>query len=201
MSNTTESEGPGGDSRQGQLLREAADWRLLGLLFECPSANWRHQVEGLASETADAELCAAAQQALQDATELLYHSVFGPGGPAPAREASYRESLQLGYLMSELNAFYEAFAYRPATPEAPDHVSVQIGFIGYLRLKEAFALASSDAGHAAVTAEAAARFIGEHLSVLAEPLATALRNSGVRHLELAGAALLRRVGPHPQAEK
>jgi hypothetical protein len=201
MSNTTESGGAPVDSRQGQLLREAADWRLLGLLFECPSANWRHQVEGLAAETADAELRAAAQQALQDAAEPLYHSVFGPGGPAPAREASCRESLQLGYLMSELNAFYEAFAYRPATLEAPDHVSVQIGFVGYLKLKEAFALASSDGGHAAITAEAAGRFIGEHLSVLAEPLAAALRNSGVHHLELAGAVLLRRVGPRPQAEK
>jgi len=103
--------------------------------------------------------------------------------------------------MSELNAFYEAFAYRLATPEAPDHVSVEIGFVGYLRLKEAFALASSDAGHAAITAEAASRFIGEHLSVLAEPLAAALWNSGVHHLELAGAVLLRRVGPRPQAGK
>ena len=24
-----------------ELLREAADWRLIGLLLECPSAEWR----------------------------------------------------------------------------------------------------------------------------------------------------------------
>lgn len=187
------------DTRERHLLQEAAEWRLLALLFECPGPGWQDQIAAISPEIADAELQAAAHHALAEASEGLYHSIFGPGGPAPPREASYQRSVQLGYLMSELAAFYDAFAYRPTAGEAPDHISVETAFIAYLRLKEAYALACSDAEHAAVTAEAAQRFRQDHLSALAEPLAVALRTSGVRYLALAGEALLRRVGPPGKA--
>ena len=108
---------------------------------------------------------------------------------------SYREWVQPGFLISELSSYYDAFCYTAATREVPDHVSVEAGFIGYLRLKEAYASACSDDEHAAVTAEAAQRFIDEHLQTLAAPLAKSLEHSGVRYLALAGSALLRRVGP------
>jgi hypothetical protein len=125
----------------------------------------------------------------------LFHSIFGPGGPAPGREVSYREWAQPGYLMAELTSYYEAFAFQPATGEVPDHVSVETGFVAYLRLKEAYALLNSDAVHASVTSEAARQFIDDHLSTMAEPLANSLEHSGVKYLSLAGAALLRRTGP------
>lgn len=180
---------------QNQLLREAAEWRLLGLLFECPSQQWREQVDALAVEVSDDDLKAAAEAAQQEASEGLYHSIFGPGGPAPGREISYRDWVQPGYLLSELTSYYEAFAYQPAMLEAPDHVSVETGFIAYLRFKEAYAWASSDAEHAAVTREAAQQFSHEHLAMLTEPLARALEHSGIQYLALAGKALLARVGP------
>ncbi len=176
-------------------LREAAEWRLIGLLLECPRAGWPDQVRRLASEVSDPALREAAQAAAGEAAEGLYHSIFGPGGPAPPREVSYRDSVQLGYLMAELASYYDAFAYQPDTPEVPDHVAVEAGFIGYLRLKEAYAVASGDPERAEITSEAARRFIDEHLSVMAEPLAAALENSGVRYLALAAQALLRRTGP------
>ena len=68
---------------QNQLLGEAAEWRLLGLLFECPLPNWREQMDALAAEVVDADLKAAAEAARLEASEGLYHSIFGPGGPAP----------------------------------------------------------------------------------------------------------------------
>jgi nitrate reductase assembly molybdenum cofactor insertion protein NarJ len=183
------------DSEERRLLEQAADWRLLGLLFECPTASWRDQVRALAREISDAEIRFAAEHALEEASEGLYHALFGPGGPAPARELSYQNSLEAGYLLSELVSYYNAFAYRPTSCEAPDHISVEAGFLGYLRLKEAYALACSEAEHAAVTHEAAQRFLEDHLCVLAEPLAAALGESGMRYLTLAGEALLCRTGP------
>ncbi|MBL8187815.1 MAG: molecular chaperone TorD family protein [Acidobacteria bacterium] len=183
---------------QTQLLREAAEWRLLGLLFECPSPSWREQIETLAVEVADADLKAAVEAARREASEGLYHSIFGPGGPAPGREISYRDWAQPGYLLSELTSYYEAFAYYPdqaAIVEAPDHVSVETGFIAYLKLKEAYAEAIADDEHAAVTRDAAQQFIHEHLSAMTEPLAHSLKHSGVEYLALAGKALLARVGP------
>ena len=79
--------------------------------------------------------------------------------------------------------------------EAPDHVSVETGFVAYLKLKEAYAEAIADDEHAAVMREAAQQFIHEHLSTMTEPLTASLEHSGVEYLALAGKALLVRVGP------
>ena len=109
------------------------------------------------------------------------------------------KAIQLGYLLSELTAFYDAFAYQPVTRESPDHVSVEAGFVGYLRLKEAYAVTRGDEEQASVTADAAATFLREHLSALAEPLAATLDASGVAYLAEAARALATRVGPPPSA--
>ena len=180
---------------QQTLLREAAEWRLIGLLLECPKPGWREQLAALSAETGDATLREAGQAALEEASEGLYHSVFGPGGPAPPREVSYHDSVQLGYLVSELASYYDAFGFRADSPETPDHVGVEAGFVGYLRLKEAYALACEDADRAAVTAEAAQRFLDDHLSTMAARLAATLEQSGISYLALATKALLERTGP------
>lgn len=187
------------DETQRRLLEESAEWRLTGLLFECPDAGWHEKIAALASEVTGSDLQDAAAAAPREATEGYYHSVFGPGGPASPREVSYRDLIQLGHLLSELTSYYEAFGYQPATQEPCDHVSVEAGFIAYLRLKEAYALACGDAEHAQVTSEAARRFIEDHLSAMAEPLAGALEGSGVHYLAAAGRALLRRAGPRKRA--
>ena len=110
------------DSRTRALLNEAAEWRLLSLLFECPSGNWRAQVEQVSRETSDPQLRKCASLALEQASEGLYHSTFGPGGPAPPREVSYSDTLQFGSLMSELETYYEAFGYHPRTKEPPKSI-------------------------------------------------------------------------------
>jgi nitrate reductase assembly molybdenum cofactor insertion protein NarJ len=187
------------DQRELQLAREAAEWRLIALLFECPSANWRTQVTGLAKEVADPELKSAVKAALQEAEEGLFHYAFGPGGPAPAREATYHQAVELGYLMSELQGYYNAFAFHPQTAEAPDHVSVEAGFIAYLKLKELYALACRNEEQTVIAHEAAKGFLRDHLAKIAQPLAGRLEDSGITYLTKAGAALSRRVGPPPAA--
>jgi len=186
------------EPRVRELLREAAEWRMLGLLLECPGDDWRRRIADLAATLSDPALLAAAELAREQGSEGLYHSIFGPGGPAPPREVSYCDSLQLGLLLSELEAYYRAFAYEPVTGEAADHVSVEAGFIAFLHLKEAYALASENSEQASVTADAAARFVKEHLSWIAEPLSAALCESGIGYLEAAGQALVVRVGPSRQ---
>lgn len=181
--------------REIRLAQDAAEWRLLSLLFECPTPEWRAQIHALMSETADVELKSAAQDALEEASEGLFHHTFGPGGPAPPREATYHQTVQLGYLMSELQAYYNAFAFHPVTAEPPDHVAVETGFIAYLKMKEAYALACHDDEQAATASESAQRFLQEHLANIAQPLAEHLEGSDMTYLAKAGAALLRRVGP------
>jgi nitrate reductase assembly molybdenum cofactor insertion protein NarJ len=187
------------NQRELQLAKEAAEWRLLSMLFECPKDAWRTQLPALAAEVEDLELKSAAEDALAEASEGLFHHTFGPGGPAPAREATYHQTVQLGYLMSELQAYYNAFAYRPQTAEPADHVSVETGFIAYLKLKEVYALACEDEERAATAAESAQRFNEEHLANIAQPLAERLKDSGIRYLSKAAMVLSRRVGPPPKA--
>jgi nitrate reductase assembly molybdenum cofactor insertion protein NarJ len=184
-----------------ELLREAAEWRLLSLLFDCPTSDWFAQVDSLGRQVPDKRLKRAAKFARKQASEGLFHSIFGPGGPAPAREVSYRGWVQPGYLLSELASFYDAFSYKPTTDEAPDHVSVETGFIAYLRLKELFALESGETEHAEITSDASKSFIDEHLSKFVEKLSKLLASSGVDYLTLAGAALFDRVGRDKDKER
>jgi nitrate reductase assembly molybdenum cofactor insertion protein NarJ len=182
------------ETEENRLLVEAAEWRLISLLFDCPNAKWFDDVKALGEQVTDKRLKLAARAAQQEASEGLFHSIFGPGGPAPGREVSYRGWVQPGYMLSELSSFYDAFSFKPVTDEVPDHVAVETGFVAYLRMKEAFALDCFDTQSAEITAEAAKTFISEHLSKYAEQMSKILNSSGIEYLSLAGAALLKRVG-------
>jgi nitrate reductase assembly molybdenum cofactor insertion protein NarJ len=183
------------DPRVSELLAEATTWRLLGLLFERPREGWREDVEALSGVVSDPELLAAAAAALEEASEGLYLALLGPGAPVSAREVTYRGMEDLGRIIADISAFYDAFAFQPETEEAPDHLAVEAGFLGYLRLKEAYARARGGEEEAEVAAQAAARFREAHLTILAWPVAERLESLGVRYLSLAAIALAKRCGP------
>lgn len=189
------------DPRVVACLREAAEWRLLGRLFECPSPAWRDEIVALAAEIDDPALASAAAEASSEGREGAFHAVFGPGGPAPPREVSYHDTLELGSVMGDLASQYEAFGYRPATVETPDHVAVEVGFLAYLALKEAYARASGAEEQAALVRRAADRFRAGHLAVMARPLARLLAGPPVSYLARAATLLAERAGPPPAARR
>jgi hypothetical protein len=82
--------------------------------------------------------------------------------------------VQLGYLLSEISAFYNAFAYMPGGAEPVDHISVQAEFIAYLRFKQAYALVCGEEEKVSITAEASSEFMREHLARIAGPLTAGL---------------------------
>jgi len=186
-------------TRTLQLLSEAAEWKLLALLLSCPQGDWRPQVALLAEETSNVPLQQAAQLMAEQASEGLYHTTFGPGGPAAPREVSHREYMIPGASLAELAAYYEAFAVCPATDEPPDHVAVECDFLAYLRVKESYALARDNQEQATVAAEAARSFARDHLANIAQPLFSSLMDSGIEYLRLAAQELLHRVGTIPNA--
>jgi nitrate reductase assembly molybdenum cofactor insertion protein NarJ len=186
-----------GESRVTELLREATAWRLLGLLLERPRDGWWQELEMLGREVADPEIKAAADAAREAANEGLYLALVGPGGPVSLREVTYRGMEDPGRIIADISRFYEAFAFQPETEEAPDHLAVEAGFVGYLCLKEAFARTRGNAEEAEIAAKAAIRFREAHLSALAWPVAERLEIAAIRYLSLAASSLARRSGPQP----
>ena len=182
------------DPRLKQLLGDSAAWRLLGLLFERPRDGWWQEVEALSRLVSDPEIRAAADAARDEASEGLYLALLGPGGAVPSREVAYRGMEDPGHIIADISAFYEAFAFQPETEEAPDHLAVEAGFLGYLCLKEAFARTRGNAEEAEIAANAAIRFREAHLSTLAWPVAEGLEATDVRYLTLAASTLARRSG-------
>src|SRR5574341_155160 len=183
------------DPRVQELLGEAATWRLLGLLFERPREGWWHELEKLSRELGGPAINAAAEAASEEANEGLYLALLGPGGPVSLREVAYRGMEDPGRILADISAFYEAFAFQPETEEAPDHLAVEAGFLGYLCLKEAYARARGNEEEAEVAAQAAHRFREEHLASFTWPIAERLEQAGVRYLSLAASALAPLSGP------
>ncbi len=66
--------------------------------------------------------------------------------------------------LADITAFYAAFGLRP-TPhqERPDHLAVELEFVGLLTLKTALAQARGEAERARIALEATARFLTDHL--------------------------------------
>lgn len=182
------------------LLAEAAEWRLYGLLFEYPDAAWTSNVEALMASLADPDLRDLAANALRDASEGLHIALFGPAGTVPPREVTYRGGVQFGYLIAELAAFYDAFGYTPQAQEAPDHLAIELGFVSYLKLKHAHALANGEDAQAEVTGAACEEFVREHIAWQAEPVLKRLEDFAPDYLVEAGKRILAHAGPAPKSD-
>jgi len=190
---------PSGADRYRGSLREAACWHLLSLLFAPPRDDWPGILPPLADEMDDADLAQAAHLAVRQADVGWYHSTFGPGGPVSLREVAYRRTIMPATILAELQACYEAFAYRPQIAEPPDHIAVESGFVAFLWLKHAYAMALDDTERAELARRIAQRFVAEHIAPMAQALASLLAGSAVDYLVSASAWLARRAG-YPQAD-
>ena len=181
------------------LIGEAVEWRLIGLLLERPTAAWREAVPYLAHEVRDDELRAAALGAVESSSEGEHLRLFGPGGVVSPREVAHVRTRDPGHLLAQLGVLYDAFAYRPRSEETADHVAVEAGCVGYLRLKQAFALTCGATDFAESAQRAADLVVERHLSAFVEPIADRLGDD--TYMSDVVALLLRRTGPRrPDAE-
>jgi nitrate reductase assembly molybdenum cofactor insertion protein NarJ len=182
-----------------RLLTEAVEWRLLGLIFEYPTDAWRSQVTELLADLHQEDLRQLAESALAASTEGMHLALFGPAGSVPVREVTYQGGVQFGYLMAELSAYYDAFGYCPSAGEAEDHLAVELGFMAYLKMKRALALAKDEIENASVAAAAADAFLRDHLRAMAEPVAAKLEAFAPDYMVLAGRQVLQLSGPAPRS--
>ncbi len=185
------------DRNAQDRIREAAEWRMIALLLERPRDRWWSEVADLALNVQDPALVEAAAAAA-DAREGTYLAWAGTGGRVSLREAGHRASADPAHVLAEIESYYAAFAYQPAREDPCDHLAVEAGFVSYLKLKEAYAIARGSAEEADVTHKAAEQFIARHIACMAEPVANALSEDPDSHLARAARALFARVGSKPR---
>jgi TorA maturation chaperone TorD len=163
-------------------LARAAGWRAASLLFQEPHESREAELTALASlvpEPARAEAHALAAETPMRAGE--YYRVLGPGGCAAAESSYDRAAVaNRGPLIADVAAFYEAFAYPPrlTTDLTPDHIVVELDFLGFLALKIAFALHEGRAEDAAVAQGAYEKFLEHHPKYWIDDLLARLTATG-----------------------
>lgn len=94
--------------------------------------------------------------------------------------------------MADVAGFYRAFGLEAAgaQPESEDHLVPELEFMSALALKEAWALESGDGERAAVTRDAAARFMTAHLGRWAPRFAAELAAASALPYYTTASALL-----------
>ena len=163
------------------LVARAALARALALAFAPPVGPVLSFLkDGLASKVAEAAAyleegpalqagAAAVAQALGDGADLEgeYHRLFHTELPATPYETEYgpQRAARKGPTLADILGFYQAFGFRPApaAAELPDHIGVELEFLSLLLMKEADARGRGAGEEAAVAADAARKFLADHL--------------------------------------
>lgn len=148
-------------------LERAAAWRFAARLFRDPGPSPAEELETLAAALAEPLRAGAfALASTDEARTDLYFAVLGPGG-CPATESAYDLAAMAnrGPLIAEVSAFYEAFSYpaRLTSDVAPDHLVVELDFMGFLAFKIAYALHEDRDGDRAVAETAYTDFRDRHV--------------------------------------
>ena len=215
------------NSKAETLLTRAALYRLLARAFAYPSPGHVAEVrEGFAALSSELERGQGAlgrhlprarrvwRQAEEEALSADYLRLFATGGPVRLHETAYGDARRFAgreVELADLNGFYAAFGFglSQADPDLPDHVSVELEFLGLLLVKEAWAEMRGWRRESRITAGAVARFLEQHMGRWLEPLGAALNDAGAGSpwRELAELAITavddecrqRRVRPQPFA--
>lgn len=155
------------------LLTVGAGWKFFSLLFRCPSDVAALSVGTLIGELEPElrhEARVLSRLIRNPHTEGAYHALLGSGGPVSPYESDYRNPgeegmREKGVVLGDVAAFYKAFMFEPSKEllEAPDHVAVELAFMSYLKLKEAYALMCDEHEACEICREAEENFLDEHL--------------------------------------
>ncbi len=154
-------------------LVSSCSWRVVSLLFESPGPDRRSDLPGLLKELDDEPLRRAARAAAPIG-DGEFQALFGPGGAVSPREVKYLPAEDPGRVLADLKGFYEAFKYQPRNRETFDHFSTEAGFLGFLQLKCAFALAEGEQEPAQLVEKALEEFARSHFAPFAQAFSARL---------------------------
>jgi TorA maturation chaperone TorD len=182
------------------LLEQSAMYRVLSLVFQPPRPETGKELYALAVVVPGAlgeDLAKLAGHAVNEAT---YHALLGSSGICPDCESDYEVNALggKGPLLADVSGFYQAFRFDPTWELRlpPDHIAAELGFLGYLALKEASASARGLEYQAGTCRDAAATFVRDHLGRWASAFCERLQAAGERGAYENAACLLLRMVAH-----
>lgn len=173
--------------REEQALARAVVYRLLAGLFRAPAALLQGGGEGsldarsaldclregpaicgrevLEALAACLALAEDRERLESDQARVMGHTPRAGAVPYETEWAGAAGDLLQFHQLGDLAGFYRAFGLEPGTHchERPDHVSVELAFLHFLCVKEAWAAGQADARLADVSRQAQERFLSEHL--------------------------------------
>lgn len=198
-----------GEWRVQESLTRATLCRTLAVALRAPKPGHVEELSALAEalprDTREPFL-ALAKLAGPD-LESEHHRLLGAGGSCPPAESDHLPWRTLGGkgpILGDVAAFYRAFAFEPDREqrESPDHVAVELSFLGWMHLRAAHARHEGLAGEAEIVEQAINTFMTEHAATWLGVLATRLEEKSGGGYYAAAAKLLRDVvGEAPEAPR
>lgn len=188
------------------LLQQAAALRLAALALGPPRPGRDREMQALALEVSPHLRREAAALAGFDlaAADAAHHRLLGSSGAVSGCESAYPGvfSADKGTLLADISAFYQAFGFQPGEelPEPPDHIAVQLAYLAFLSIKEAFAHHRGDREKAEICARAFGDFNQAHLGRWGAALSERLAQRQDSELPLAGVRLALQILPPPVHE-
>jgi TorA maturation chaperone TorD len=146
-------------------LARATEYRLLHALLRPPAPGRREELRALARELPDAAVGPGLVEADDDEVAAEAFRLLGPAGPVSVCASDYGGDgyADKGPFLANVAGFYRAFGFEPAAGENPDHFASLFEFLGFLALKQAWAVHDRDGGQAEVAAEAEAKLASEYV--------------------------------------
>ncbi|GAB4349848.1 MAG: hypothetical protein Kow0099_33080 [Candidatus Abyssubacteria bacterium] len=154
-----------------RLLTAGVGYRFCSLLFRYPSEEVVFAAASLLNELSSDirnEADALVKLMARPPTRAEYHSLLGSCGSVSPYESTYQADQGVrdkGAVLGDVAGFYQAFGFESSREllEAPDHISVELAFLSYLKLKAAYALMNGNTRAYHICCEAEERFTNEHL--------------------------------------
>ena len=161
--------------------------RVLALVFSAPTEEATANLKALCDELAStlgaenhplhegvAELASSLESADTLDLEHEYNALFSMDVMAPAYEGSYQQ-IERGAIVGDVAGYYRAFGLKPEERSGPpDSLWNELAFLSWLSLMEANAIEKDLDEQLAITREAMAEFLKDHLGRWAGAFTTRL---------------------------
>jgi hypothetical protein len=178
-----------------ELTEQAGDWRLMRLLLETPSEEWRQRLLSESKDTVDPELTSAVKMAQAEGNDYFHEVLFGADGLLTSRESDFRFERDRGAVLADLEGMRDRFGFSWNGSHPIDHILALVSLMAHIVTLQSEAVHDERIGEALYLEGIAEWLRRGHLAWFTEQIAAALSSTQVCYLSHVAHALEQRVLP------